>query len=235
MYTHSMTMQALVEQIREASETQDLWHWRENWRSKHEGLLYVNEVREASCKILSIAVDLSDASLLQHCPMRFYLRVVAASVFLLKALSLGSREADIITSLDILDQATKALQINRADDVHMSGRYATLIADHVTRFRQNFRSQNESRRAVALCGHASSYGNDGGNKIQQNGLHEDFDNVTSQVVGQEFADLCNATYEQENDIWMAQPFDPMLAPFRLDYMEPGVGIAADSLDFLWTV
>lgn len=236
MYVHSIAMQALVEQTSGASEDLTLWPDRDTWRAKHsQEFNSVNEVRECSCKILSIAVDLSEQGLLQHCPVRLYLRVVCASVFLLKALSLGTREADAASSLEILDCTIQALQTNRADDIHLSGRYSILIARHVERFKRNFRLQRtESGVASASRRRRSPVsGDQAPDEPDGNGQEHAVTSEFAQHAGQTM--LEGLEFDENADFWMAQPFDPNIAPFGLNYLEPGVGLAADSLDFLWNV
>ena len=255
MYIHSIAIQALVDRISNLAGGDQDWQDHEIWRSKHpQDFAAVNTVREASGDILSAAIELSEDGLLQYCPVRIYLRIVSASVFLLKSISLGSREADVSTSLKILERCISALQINRADDIHLSSRYATLISRHVQRFKRNFRvkkavlppnvSVHQSRAVSpsALNAHNSQAGLIS-IQPQQQQQHEattyssgtqpipsNVDNTAAATLGQ-FDFTANVFMED----WLAQPFDPQIAPFGTNYMPGGAGIALDSLDFLWNI
>lgn len=204
-----------------------------------------------------IAVELSDQGILQYCPVRLYLRIVSASIFLLKSLSLGSREADISASLEALDRCIAALQNSRSDDIHLSNRYATLIARHVQRFRRNFRVKEKtflpptatSQRSQPITPFTSSGANAARYQEHQQqrqaqnpeasactgDIVRGFSPELSQGVGSgALEEFDFGEYEITED-WLAQPFNPQIAPFGLEYMPAGAGIALDSLDFLWNI
>ncbi|KAJ9602635.1 hypothetical protein H2200_012828 [Cladophialophora chaetospira] len=256
MYIHSIAIQALVDRVTNLSSGTEPWQDHEIWRSKYaQDFISVNEVRESSGKILTTAVELSDQGVLQYCPVRLYLRIVSASVFLLKSISLGSREADIVTSLNILERCISALQQDRADDIHLSNHYATLMARHVQRFRRNFRVKSksfmQSNASLDPTRAASPYGPRGNGKIQDrlqppHGQLPDSSSTANRGSRQHpyGSDPATNTDDTNNfmfdesafmEDWLAQPFDPQIAPFGLDYMAAGGGIASDSLDFLWNM
>ncbi|KAL2393364.1 Transcription factor hmgR [Exophiala dermatitidis] len=255
VYIHSIAIQALVDRITNLSGGDEMWQDHEIWRSKHaQDFASVNEVRESSCKILMTAVELSDEGILQYCPVRVYLRIVSASVFLLKAISLGSREADISSSLKTLDRCIVALRTNRADDIHLSSRYAILISRHVQRFRRNFRVKKKAllptphRSRVASPFRAGTLIGQHNDNDQQEPRNQDVSssahtrNDDQEGNRESFPGTVTGSTDQfdfdENGMleeWLAQPFDPQIAPFGLDYMQAGAGIAVDSLDFLWNI
>ena len=98
----------------------------------------ISEVVDACCHILKKPISLAKTGSLRFAPVRLYIRVVSASIFLLKAISLGGPNIELQASLGILDECIKALQTMAVDEVHLSSRYGTLIARHVSRFRRNF-------------------------------------------------------------------------------------------------
>lgn len=255
MYVHSIAVQALVDRISNLPGGTGIWQDHEIWRSKHAlDFVSVNEVRESSGKILTAAVELSDQGLLQYCPVRLYLRIVSASVFLLKSISLGSREADIVASLKILERCIAALQQDRADDIHLSNHYATLMTRHVHRFRRNFRvkatsfmptnaSHHQTRASSPFVAHANGIVQ---NRMQSQDMQQpelpDANRGLSQnpygLAPAASIDVTQALGFDETGFmedWLAQPFDPQIAPFGLDYMAAGGGLASDSLDFLWNM
>lgn len=236
-------MQALVERASCTSDEMSLWPGREIWRSKHaQDFSSVKEVRDCSCKILAIAVELRQQGLLKHCPVRLYLRIVCASVFLLKALSLGSPEADAAASIETLEQAIEALDTNRADDIHLSSRYSILIGRHVQRFRAKFLVQKTDSRVLSRSRtqqHSPTREQTLGDDLHSINFalqpRDAFGPDPPDSLGQGFADPFEIADNDNAELWWTQPFDPQIAPFGRDYMEPGVGLAADSLDFLWNV
>lgn len=258
MFIHSIAIQALVDRISSLSGGDEIWQDHEVWRSKYaQDFASVNEVRECSGKILMTAVELCDEGILQYCPVRLYLRIVSASVFLLKAISLGSREVDISSSLKTLDRCIAALQTNRADDIHLSSQYATLISRHVQRFRRNFRVKKTTVISAAMSPYwsrapspfrAGAINARGNRDLRQERQEQQPAISTSILSGLQQTPYAQSQGERHlsteqfdfgddgtMEDWWAQPFDPHIAPFGLDYMQAGAGIAVDSLDFLWNI
>lgn len=259
MYIHSIAVQALVDRVSNLGSGEGIWQEHEMLRSKYaQDYASVNEVRESSGKILTIAVELSGQGILQYCPVRLFLRIVSASVFLLKAISLGCREADISASLKTLDQCIVALQTDRADDIHLSTQYASLMARHVQRFKRNFRGQKSASvylarplyrsRAASPIASNGAKANPNQHNLQetQDGQLYTSGSGTSEAqnggrrldLEQTYTSLPNEFNFGEDETvedWLAQPFDPQMAPFGLDFMQPGAELALDSLDFLWNI
>jgi hypothetical protein len=257
VYIHSTAIQALVDRISNDAGSDGLWQHHELWRTKYaQEFASVNEVRESSRNILNMAVELGNQGFLQCCPVRVFLRVVSASVFLLKSMSLGSREADINASLDTLEKCINVLQINRADDIHLSNRYATLISRHVQRFKRNFRVGKKFRAQPAVTPFRTpapvpvDATEDPSMNTHQETPSEQHQRITSSwttgITSEQFS-IENQPLFGQGDIgadlpqdelledWLLQPFDPQLAPFGIDYMALGGGLAVDSLDFLWNI
>ncbi|OBT58229.1 hypothetical protein VE04_01304 [Pseudogymnoascus sp. 24MN13] len=152
MYVNSLSIQAIVErtvsQSNNSATAETAPYERSASQLPSDDLLVtsisasdynlISEVIDASVQILKKSISLSQSGQLIHAPMRTYVRIVSASIFLLKAISLGARNTDIQTSLDVLDEFIQALQISTTDEVHLGSRYATLLERHVRRFRRNF-------------------------------------------------------------------------------------------------
>jgi len=231
----------------------DAWLDQDFLRKQYaQDFCFINDVRESSGHILAAARKLSDDGHLQYCPVRLFLRIVAASIFLLKAISLGSREADANASLDQLDRCIEALMFNRVDDIHLCSRYAELIARHVRRFKRNLRRRTPvqcSKLAPgpdigsSVSGHGLS-GLQTPSRPQQDGMQPQNHHMESNVLDMPFNNAAEigASFEFGNDganalmdDWLAQPFNPQVAPFSLETMQPSSGLAIDSLDFLWNM
>lgn len=256
LYINSIAVQALVERA-DGNDLDDSWLIHDLLRPESsQDSRFVREVRDSSVEILRIATELSQKAILQYCPVRFFLRVVAASIYLLKTISLGSLEADVNKSLEQLDLCIKALQNNSGDDIHLSSRYATLIARHVRRFRRNFKVKRTSAFRSAAS-RAASRGPESTNVAGRMTV-DDLHGPTVDLQKQRPADG-NISSEQhgnrngrslatndmnipldfdESDLtqeWLAQPFNFQFAPFGVDGIPPASGLAIDSLDFLWNI
>ena len=70
----------------------------------------------------------------------------------------------------------------------------------------------------------------GTNETQSGGRRPDLEPVYTSLPN-EF----NFGEDEAVEDWLAQPFDPQMAPFGLDYMQPGAELALHSLDFLWNI
>ncbi|KAK4550037.1 hypothetical protein LTR36_003004 [Oleoguttula mirabilis] len=252
VFISSIAIQALVEHVSQRS-SDGVWLDQDFLRKQYaQDFRFINDVRESSGEILTAARKLNDDGFLRYCPVRLFLRIVAASIFLLKAISLGAREADANASLDQLDRCIEALTCNRADDIHLSGRYAELIARHVRRFKRNLRSRasgqpfkqpaaSEANPSAAANGASSSGTAQGGQHhhvpTQSHALEGGVANLpftNAADTGGGF-DLGSHGADASMDDWLAQPFDPQVAPFSMVTMQPASGLAPDSLDFLWNM
>lgn len=219
----------------------------------------ISEVIDASVQTLKKSISLSQLGQLIHAPMRTYVRIVSASIFLLKAISLGARNTDIQTSLDVLDEFIQALQISTTDEVHLGSRYATLLERHVRRFRRNFvgpfkasktglhrpstlnvppsaqmSSSSLPRLRSRQNEHAANSdaplsGEQGLAGMAEQTRTLDFDGM--QFTGDGGLDIVGCL----GDDWLAQPFDPNIAPFGVGGSQSMGGIDLDSLDFLWNL
>lgn len=241
MFISSIAFQALVER---ASQTSlgDPWLEQDFLRKEYaQDARFIDDVRESSGHILRIAKALSDEDVLRHCPVRVFLRIVSASIFLLKTLSVGSREVDARASLEQLDGGIQALMNNEAGDIHLSNRYAELIARHVRKFKRSLKPRNSRRPSI-----------DGRNP-DQNGRSSDshLDHSTTSQSNSEWqvpagngggpnvigpvdisVPMDGGVFAAWDD-WLSRPFNPMVAPFGIEPDQAAAGLASDSLDFLW--
>lgn len=75
---------------------------------------------------------------LRYTPLRTRLCIVAASILLLKAISLGGRSHDLKVKMGTLDQCIAALRSCGIDDLDFLSRFAELVEQHLRRFRDQF-------------------------------------------------------------------------------------------------
>ncbi|KFY81322.1 hypothetical protein V500_11530 [Pseudogymnoascus sp. VKM F-4518 (FW-2643)] len=251
MYVNSLSIQAIVERTVSQSSNPTSAGTASSERSASQppsdDLLVtsisasdynlISEVIDASVQILKKSISLSQSGQLIHAPMRTYVRIVSASIFLLKAISLGARNTDIQTSLDVLDEFIQALQISTTDEVHLGSRYGTLLERHVRRFRRNFvgpfkASKTGLHRPLALnvppyLQMISSSLPDLNPRQNERAANLDAPLSGEQGLGDmegqaRTLDLDGMQFTGDGgldpagclgDDWLAQPFDPNIAPF----------------------
>ena len=222
MYINSLALQALVERVTSRNTLDSGIFYDIAKVENSQDYKFVQETTDAARKILDTAVSLAEDGILRYAPVRLYLRITSASIFLLKAISLGARTTEVQNSLNTLDRCIHALRSGRLDDIHLSSRYGTLIHRHVSRFRRNFRSQLQPR-AVSTMPPVTSHGLQAreGNMAESNLIHMNH--------------FATDIDESSIDEWLAQPFDPSLAPFGVGEHQSASGLELDSLDFLWNM
>ncbi|EAT91207.2 hypothetical protein SNOG_01558 [Parastagonospora nodorum SN15] len=110
IYTNSLGMQAVVE--RTLAETDPDVPQEDNLSFNLEPRDYdfIQEVVDGSCQILQKVCQLSETGALRYSPVRIFLRITTSSIYLIKGLSLGSRNQKLQSSLDILEGAIRALR-----------------------------------------------------------------------------------------------------------------------------
>jgi hypothetical protein len=190
-------------------------------------------VVNASTLILRKTTDCAQNMTLRYAPVRIYLRIVSASIFLLKAISIGARSPHLNAALAVLDECIAALQASVTDEMHLGSRYGTLIARHVSRFRRNFRTGPGGDGGIRVGGTLP---------LASRGTYEGqgFDAVVEYepVAGDDPLIISGDegfAGEGGIDDWLSQPFDPSVAPFGVGSMQFMGGLELGSLDFLWNL
>lgn len=237
MYTNSLAIQAVVERAKTKMPVTAL-DYDFLKKDNHHDYMFIQEVVDASRSILQIAVDLAEADILRFCPVRVFISVTSASVFLLKAISLGTRRSDLQVSLDVLDKCIHALKTNICDDIHLSYRYGMLLDRHVRRFRHNFRVQNNitgAQTQVAIRRASIADGTASSQPSQQPDQAQPPDSAP-QAQTNGIIHFDDAEFATNMDDWLAQPFDASFAPFGTDVDQGfATGLDMSSLDFLWNL
>ncbi|KAF5720069.1 ARO80-positive transcription regulator of ARO9 ARO10 [Fusarium mundagurra] len=176
---------------------------------------FIREVIESSCQALESVSRLFDAGTLRYCPVRVFLRIIMASIFLLKALSLGIRTTDLETSLGILERSIRALRNSNLDEMHLASRYGELLDMHLERYRQSMVPTTVPQGIRAVDPTSQWI----------------FDNSIPSV-DDSMGDLSMPAVED----WLALPFDPSIAPFSFATDGPDMAEPEDrSWDFLWSL
>ncbi|PWY91903.1 C6 transcription factor [Aspergillus sclerotioniger CBS 115572] len=228
VYTHSVGMQAVVERAVADSDPNV-----EDVRATSIDPIdyeYIQEVIDGCCQILQKVAQLGEIGALRFSPVRIFLRVTSSSIFLMKALSLGTRPAKLCESLDILDRCVQALKSNALDDIHLSSRYAALLEMHVSRLRRNLfassRSTKHSYRPTTQQSMAPSHSMD-----NDNGPMMDV------PVSQHMADVSfiPSLSGVAADDWLSLPFDPSMAPFGISTGGQFPAYEGGALNFIWNL
>jgi hypothetical protein len=244
IYTNSLGMQAVVE--RTLAETDPDVPQEDNLSFNLEPRDYdfIQEVVDGSCQILQKVCQLSETGALRYSPVRIFLRITTSSIYLIKGLSLGSRNQKLQSSLDILEGAIRALRASECfangpmptlttpgtlDDMHLASRYATLLDLHVARLRESFVQTSRPPRLPSRAPSAD---------VLKTGNTTGMDFLHSHNAGQSsLSSLAeNVTGLMPDDDWLALPFDPAMAPFGLDHGQQSFqGFDDGTLDFIWNL
>lgn len=201
---------------------------------------FMANVMTESTKVLEIATDMAAVGRLRFAPHRTLLCIATSSVFLLKAISLGARNADLQTSLDALDRCISAMRASGTDDMDFSLRYATLLERHVARFRENFFSPSRHDLAQAPTSGATATpaglvcNNSASTHQSHTYLNTSDLSFGANLGGTDDHQMGDFGISSDDD-WWARPFDPNIAPFRSNGEGLSLRLEPDSLDFLWNM
>lgn len=264
VYTNSIGMQAVVERVLAESDPDSVVDEVRQTNMDDIDYEFVQEVIDGSCHILQKVITLAESGALRFSPVRIFLRVTSSSIFLLKALSLGVRNAKLQESLDILTRSIQALRSSSLDDIHLASRYATLLESLVFQVRRSFVLSNKSNSKVSrgttrpssarplsraqnvpLSNQSQQPQQQGQNpqdpqrQMQPTQQNSDI-SPTAQINGA--LGISNATFDDQilslNDInaddWLSLPFDPSMAPFG-DGNQTWSGVEGTNLNFIWNL
>ncbi|KAL4922295.1 hypothetical protein BDW62DRAFT_50924 [Aspergillus aurantiobrunneus] len=227
-YTHSIGMQAVVERVLSDSDPNVEIRATNIDPVDYE---YIQEVIEGCCQVLQKASELGEAGALKFSPVRIFLRVTTSSIFLMKALSIGTRHAKLRESLDILERCIQALKSNALDDIHLSTRYAALLETHVSRLRRNLLASSKAIRSSHGCTGRSSLA-----PLQETETEHSPPTMgvpPAQTVP-ELGFVPSLNDLAAND-WLSLPFDPSMAPFGMSGIGQFPAYEGDTLNFIWNL
>ena len=210
----------------------------------------VQDLIDGAKGVLNRILALSAAGTLKFLPVRIYVRLISACIFLLKvgvskagrtsfdtftdgyiclqALALGVRLDELNASLDLIDQSAWALRLYIVDDLHLAGIFASLLETYTQRFRERFVNIPTISRAEAPMAEVYTEDRQSENSMFLAGMSN------SRVVGMmDDGSAPQGAREIEMDQdWFAYPFDPSIAPFGLGITQDIFGFD-DGLNFLW--
>ncbi|KAH6662950.1 hypothetical protein F5X68DRAFT_178076 [Plectosphaerella plurivora] len=184
---------------------------------------FLQDVISSSKSVLHLATMTDFKTQLPYAPARIKVSVISASVFLLKALSVGSTNTDVHAALQTLDQCTATLKSSPPDDMDFALRYGALIERHTAQFRAHLtftrtpaNGEPSSRASLANLGQGT----------------DALMPTLGQPSGPDFGGM---DLGSEGDMWVALPFDSGLAPFSSGSDQLSLGLDVDSLNFLWSL
>ncbi|KAF7506937.1 hypothetical protein GJ744_011068 [Endocarpon pusillum] len=196
---------------------------------------FINEVIGGGIEILERTIRLAETDTLRFSPVRTFLRITTSSVFLLKAISLGIRNAKLQRAFSTLDKSIQAMRISNLDDMHLAARYATLLETHVSRLRRGFvaSTQKQSRLNHTVSNSASQSEAD---SRRTNGIK--FADASPPPARWDLStngpDML-PLQELSADDWLSLPFDPSMAPFGADESFGFSAFDENALDFIWNL
>ncbi|KAI5795353.1 hypothetical protein DFH27DRAFT_515936 [Peziza echinospora] len=133
MYVNSLALQAIIDRCTTTTPS-----FAAMMGANRNDLSFLSDVIDASrCVLTTVVERMAPSGELKHAPVRIYLRILSAAMFLLKTFALGAREEDITVSLGLMDQTVDALRKESADDVHLGLRFGELLETLTTRVRMN--------------------------------------------------------------------------------------------------
>ena len=226
-------MQAVVE--RALAENSDISHDDEIGSINLNDIDYefIQEVVDGSCQILKRITKIAELGALKFSPVRVFLRITSCSIFLLKALSLGVRNAKLHECLDVLERSIQALRSSTLDDIHLASRYASLLDVHVSRLRRSFMaSSKHSRPSNGAPTRPPSTGAPHRTQAIENPIPTGIG-----ALGPENGALpIGFDGVLPDDDWLSLPFDPSMAPFGTGSGTPALPDFDESaLDFVWNL
>lgn len=179
---------------------------------------HVQEVISSTLITLKTAIKLYNQNVLKYCPIRTFLHVTTASIYLLKSLGLGVSPGKLCEALVILQQAIVALKNSNPDDVHIGGRYATLLEMHMAKLKQHFQSsfkphditppENDRTQLSDFMDASASY---------QLDLANCMDGMNTNTL---------------DSNWLSLPLDSSLLSFGMENFQGLQCLGDDTLDFL---
>ena len=219
MHTNSLGLQAIVS--RTFGDSNGSFSQSASFHLTPTDFAHVQEVIDSTLTTLKTAVDLYNKNVLIFCSMRTFLHVTTASIFLLKGLGLGVSPGKLRDSLGVLKQVVVALNNSNPDDLHVGGRYTTLLEMHMAKLQEHFVPSFRPHNITPPNSDPSQIPN-----FAELNADSQFD----------FSDCMDTTEGGTADgNWLSLPLDPTLLSFGMENFQGLQCLGDDSLDFLWNL
>lgn len=233
VYTHSVGMQAVVERALADTDPNNIVDEVRPMNFDSIDYEYIQEVIDGSCQILQKVTQLAENGALRFSPVRIFLRVTSSSIFLMKALSLGTRQAKLRESLDVLEKCIQSLRSNALDDIHLSTRYATLLDMHVSRLRRNLLASSKNVRNSRGQGTTPSMPPP--HPAVDTGQTTPAYPAMQQDPSMSDIGFIPSLNDMAADDWLSLPFDPSMAPFGISSGGQFPAYEGGNLNFIWNL
>lgn len=201
---------------------------------------FIQAVVDGCLETLKIASALAERNMLKYATVGMFLRITTASVFLLKALAVGVSATRLRRSLDTLTCAISALRSSAPDDLHLCGRYATLLETSLNRLHDSFVPSSRPPSFATRPPSAEREGTlttvtaPGTDNEADAGGGVGFQGDMGQLNGLE-CDPMGGIMDDGDDSWLSLPLDPSMVPFGMDASNGFQWLGDDSLDFIFSL
>lgn len=219
IYTYSLGLQAIVSRtLAESNTTSPTQSTCFNLTSTD--FAHLQELISSALSALKIALKLANDDVLRFCPVKVFLQITTASVFLLKGLGLGVSPTKLHDALEVLRNVVSALRTSNPDDLHLGARYATLLEVHLSNLQRHF---VPSVKPPELAPRFEQRQQMEGRAADDN--REEFD----------LTDVNMAVTDSFDEHWLSLPLDASLVPFELGDFQGLQCLGDGTLDFLWNL
>ncbi|KAL1855094.1 hypothetical protein Plec18170_004510 [Paecilomyces lecythidis] len=192
-------------------------------------LLFIDEVIDDCCQIIRRITAWAHS--LCYSPIRILSRMIRSSIFLLKALALGTRHGKVQEALSVLDKAVAALRDTHLDDTHLATSYGELLGIQVSRLRGSLLRASPMNVDEEPCeiDRQAAVSNGGQDTGPGGSAWEDNQNMANIDFG--------LPPDFDNTDWLSLSFEPSMAPFENWDEQLGASLEAvdSSLDFIWNL
>lgn len=226
IYINSLGVQAIVERTLAEAPTNATSQPNNATNVDSTDFRFIQEVVDGGLAILNLAVKLSDTKTLLFSPVRVFLRIITASMLLLKGLSLGVSSSKLKISLDTLDRAIAALRAGALDDMHLGSKYAMLLDMHVSRLRNSFVPSAKPSDIQNLTFQSGIGATDQRDIVGGTTSQPSHDTAAQQNATDTFPDI---------DDWLTLPFDPSIVPFTAGDTQGLSWLGDGTMDFVWNL
>lgn len=195
---------------------------------------FIQAVVDGCLETLKITAALAQRNILKYAPVGMFLRITTASVFLLKALAVGVSATRLRRSLDTMTRAISALRSSAPDDLHLCGRYATLLETSLNRLHDSFVPSSRPPSFATRPPSAEREGTTASGAEADPNSGVDFQGELGQLPGLE-CDSMGGMMDDGDDSWLTLPLDPSMVPFGMDASNGFQWLGDDSLDFIFSL
>lgn len=185
--------------------------------------------------VLKIATMTDFKAQLPLAPARTRLSVISASVFLLKAISIGAGDTDTPSALDILEQSTKILKEFPPDDMDFAMRYAGLIDKFTETIRASLLPMSVSSGSTGPTGDHYNPGSASSNEMGGVPHLQAPLSTPPYPPGEEDGMDMDFSQGLQSEFWRTMSLDSSIAPFSSGSDQLSQGLYIDSLNFLWNL